>query len=501
LRTLAGRLATESSEPATVSATLRDEMTRTYDARQADLLLDKALANQAALLLLDGLDEVPLVAIPRQAADRQTTLRAVRDFAELHRGTRIIVTCRTRAFDPSLQAQLGWPQATIAPLTLGQVRAFTADWFEAMVDCGAIQGDLAIRQADQLVQTIAANERLRDMASTPLLLTMMAIVLTEKGELPRDRALLYERILEQLLGQWDQQKGGQSLSEVIGDTKLQSDDLHATLDQLSYTAHANAASADGRGRIANDALHLALSKFFERVGVDGAWEAPKRCIAYFHDRSGLLMPEERGDAYAFAHLTLQEHGAGRHMLLHDEAVKLVMQHRTDDRWREPIALGLGVLHRLHPTAAERVFTIFSELVYTRERGQPKSLERWYRDLILAAELGSERDWNLLRARINVERIHDELRPGLVTLLADKAQPLPVVERVRAGFLLGELGDPRYPVTVAQWQEALEQALRGDSSGKSAAPSLASTLLAAATTIPTRATPSDRSTASASKLHC
>jgi predicted NACHT family NTPase len=221
------------------------------------------------------------------------------------------------------------------------MRHFAADWYAALVERDAIPRDLGDTQTKTLVDAITGNTRLRAMTENPLLLTMMALVLAEKGELPRDRPLLYERILEQLLGQWDQQKGGESLAEVIGDANLRGDDLRPILDRLSYEAHGGVCSVDGRGRLAAKELRYALASFFETVKVNGAWEAAGRCLAYFNERSGLLLPEDAGEAYAFAHLTLQEHGAGRHMLLQPNAVELVMQRRADDRWREPIALGLG----------------------------------------------------------------------------------------------------------------------------------------------------------------
>ena len=464
LRKLAGRIAAEGAEPAAVSAALRDEMTREYDARQADEVLDRALEHSAALLLFDGLDEVPLEAVKGVTADRLTTLRAVRAFAELHSGARVVLTCRVRAFTEPLGACLGWPVETLAPFTLGQIRHFVADWYAALIERGSIARDLGEAQQQTLIAAIVGNERLRAMAGTPLLLTMMALVLYERGELPRDRSLLYERILEQLLGQWDQQKGGQSLTDVLGAPNLRSDDLRPILDKLSYQAHANATSQDGRGRLAAKDLRYALAEFLEQVRVGGAWEAAGRCLNYFNERSGLLLPEDDGQTYAFAHLTLQEHGAGRHMLLQPNAVALVMQRRADDRWREPIALGLGVVQKLYPMLADRIDRILTELIDPDEGGRPKPRERWYRDLVLAAELGQERDWDLLRALINVDRLQRELRRGLVKLLQDKTQPLPTAERVRAGFLLGDLGDPRVPVTIEEWQRELMKAQAGDASG-------------------------------------
>ncbi|MBA3948288.1 MAG: formylglycine-generating enzyme family protein [Herpetosiphonaceae bacterium] len=136
-----------------------------------------------------------------------------------------------------------------------------------------------------------------------------------------------------------------------------------------------------------------------------------------------------------------------------------MEQRADDRWREPIMLGIGAIHTQYASmAADRIETILGRLVNANERGRPKPAERWYRDLILAAEIGQERDWDLLRPLIDVEHIQDVLRTGLKALLGDRAQPLPVQERVRAGFLLGGIGDPRFPVTIEEWQNEIKAAL-------------------------------------------
>jgi formylglycine-generating enzyme required for sulfatase activity len=70
----------------------------------------------------------------------------------------------------------------------------------------------------------------------------------------------------------------------------------------------------------------------------------------------------------------------------------------------------------------------------------------------------------LLAQLGSRAFDDELRAGLVALLADRDQPIPTHERVRAGFLLGELGDPRVPVTAEAWRREVERALSGDASG-------------------------------------
>jgi formylglycine-generating enzyme required for sulfatase activity len=460
LRTLASKLAvTGDATITTVFAALRDEM-HACGMQQVDDLLSAALASGNALLLLDGLDEVPLDAQPGQTVSRHATLDAIRAFVQLHAQAQVVLTCRTRAFDDGSRTALGWPVELLAPFTLGQVRNFVCAWFGELVAKQQITPEQAERLISTLIDTIVASPRLTAMAQTPLLLTMMALVLFNKGELPRDRPQLYERILELLLGNWDQVRGGQNLAQAVGLPDWGSERFQPLLDQLSYEAHKQATSQDGRGQLDRSMLRDALIAYFERAAVPDAWGTAKRCLDYFEQRSGVLAPDG-SDSYVFAHLTLQEHCAGRHIALNSEdPVALILHYRADDRWREPIFLGAGLLR---PAELQN---LLSDLIDREESGAAKAVVRWYRDLVLAAEIGKDRDWNYLRTRpmLKVERLQRDLRAGFVALLGDKAQPLPVAERVRAGFLLGELGDPRFPVTTAQWQQELQRALAGDTSG-------------------------------------
>ena len=464
LRNLAGRLTHDPSRNIFVHEALHDEM-KSYGITQVEDMLNAALDKGAALLLFDGLDEVPIEGIPDQVEDRRTTLEAVRYFAELNPRVRCVVTCRTRALDEGLRrAVFHWDVKTIAPFTLGQIRHFIPAWYNELVHCGQITPLQAERMGQLLLEPIVASPKLRAMAENPLLLTMMALVLYNKGELPRDRPQLYERILELLLGQWDKVRDGQSLAEAIGVPDWGSERLRPLLDQLSFQAHAGATSADGRGRLARRDVREALERFFIQAGMrdDQAAAASVRCLDYFNHRSGLLVPDTAQDSYVFAHLTLQEHSAGRALALDPDAAALVMQHRADDRWREPIFLGLGVAQQINPALLDRVL---SDLIDEEEAGHPKLAERRQRDLIFAAEIGNDRDWGYLRTqRVNVDRLQRDLRRGLVALLADQAQPLPVAERVRAGFLLGDLGDARVPVTLDDWRRELAKVATDDTSG-------------------------------------
>ncbi len=463
LRTLAGQLATQGVSAQTVYAVLLNEI-QSYNIARADDMLNAALDRGAILLLFDGLDEVPRESEKGVTADRRTTQRAVRDFAQIHARAALVLTCRVRAFDTPLRDDLGWPVETLAPFTLGQIRHFIPAWYHELVQCGQIAPAQAERMSQLLIDTIVASPKMRAMAETPLLLTMMALVLYNKGELPRDRPQLYERMLELLLGQWDKLRDGQSLAEAIGVPDWGSERIRPLLDQLSFQAHRDTTSADGRGRLARRAVRDALEHFLIQAGMrdDQAAAASVRCLDYFNQRSGLLVPDGAQDSYTFAHLTLQEHCAGRALVLDPDAAALILRHRADDRWREPILLGLGVAQQTNPALLDRVL---SDLIDPDEARQSKPVARRQRDLIFAAEIGVDRDWGYLRTqRVNVDRLQRDLRHGLADLLADTAQPLPVAERVRAGFLLGDLGDARVPVTLDDWRRELAKTQAGDTSG-------------------------------------
>nr|WP_052295025.1 SUMF1/EgtB/PvdO family nonheme iron enzyme [Oscillochloris trichoides] len=448
LRTLAGVIASTGAQETTVFAALC-AVIHACCVSQVDDLLSAALDQGSALLLCDGLDEVPLKAVPGVSADRTQTLEVVRAFALLYPKVQIVLTCRVRAFDDQLRTRLGWPVATLDAFTLGQVRHFVPAWYAELVVRKQIMAEQAQRLSATLIDSIIASPKLTEMAKTPLLLTLMALVLFNKGELPRDRPQLYERILDLLLGQWDMVREGMSLAQAIGLPDWDSSRFQPLLDQLSYQAHLAGSSEDGRGRLDRGDLYRDLIDFFKNAQVPAPGDSALGWLDYIEQRSGLLAPDGR-NSYVFAHLTLQEHCAGRHIALNSEdPVGVVMDHRADDRWREPIFLGAGLM----PPAV--LNALLTDLIEADE----KEPQRWYRDLILAAELGHDRDWSYLRTRpmVKVERLQRELRRGLVALLNDPTQPLPVAERVRAGFLLGDLGDPRFPVTLDEWRRELERA--------------------------------------------
>jgi len=284
------------------------------------------------------------------------------------------------------------------------------------------------------------------MAKVPLLLTLMAFVLLKNDTLPFNRPQLYERILNLLLGEWDSLKGDQqTLADAVGLLNWDISHFLPLIEELSFKAHAEAVSDDGRGRLERGGLYNRLIEYFQNLGIKDYWGATGRFLEYIEQRSGLLVPDA-SDSYVFAHLTLQEYCASRYIKELEEPIELIMKYRRDDRWREIIFLAAG---SFRPYVRRALLEALVRDV--DEVNQIKSTEQRYYDFVLAAEIGDDTHWQTISDKSDkINALKEAIRPGLQDLLRDKLQQLPITERIRAGFLLGTLNDARYPVALEAW---------------------------------------------------
>ena len=164
--------------------------------------LHARLEQGQAILLLDGLDEIP-------TAQQRTFIRdAVAVFARRYPQCRVVVTCRTLSYqDPAWQLA-DFQSFTIAPFTEAQIDRFIVAWYAELARLGSIKRGAVAGVTRQLQQAVRRPDLWR-LASNPLLLAVMALVHTHKGQLPEARALLYEETVDILLWRWEQVKASE----------------------------------------------------------------------------------------------------------------------------------------------------------------------------------------------------------------------------------------------------------------------------------------------------
>ena len=429
--------------------------------------LRDALRRGGVMLLCDGLDE--LSAEGGEHSPRTLVSQALQRLAKGTK-TRVVVTSRVLPYQSAESWQLpedeGWHLRTLAPLALGQVRAFAHAWFRALV---ATDPDLTVESAHQVASDMIAQIEARRLAleplvRTPLLLTMLTLLhRNADNQLPTNEVDLYEQCVELLLERWEpvRQPGFKrpGLIERLGNPKgLTLEVLRKPLHQLAYKAHHEARGEEGRGVISDEVLCGRLVDFFDRLELPDPLAAYKTLKRVLAEDAGLLVA--RGDdAFAFPHLSFQEYLAA--CFLADLAQKdmierasTVWQGDDRERWRKALLLLSG---RLVAQGKAMQGLFWLKRLWGNPKGG-KAAGAYAQDVRLAALVYHGMGGRTAFAASELDDLEAEieipLRNALTTLFATRQAAVPAADRLIAGRVLGELSDPRYPVNHDEWGRSL-----------------------------------------------
>ena len=314
---------------------------RTYFANQDIALPERFFAGRLqrseCAVLLDGVDEVANV------ATRHRVARIIERFTMAYPDNRYVVTSRLVGYTGSARLGEGYVVTRVRDFSESDIRNFVTHWNLA-VELTLARADTpeARRQAQQLsealMHAIQKNERIRELAVNPLLLTVIALVQRYRAQLPERRTELYEEAVEVLLGQWDVAKG---LSETtyLGGRELDAGDRRSLLEPIALWM-----MEQQLREIETDELRRHLSQQFTTMISDPhqVGKAVDGFIRLISERSGLL--NERGyGIYSFSHLTFQEHLAGRAVADRADYLDYTLARLADSWWREVILLEAGYL--------------------------------------------------------------------------------------------------------------------------------------------------------------
>ena len=236
---------------------------------------------------MDGLDEVSTNII------RDKVQEQLRQVSGEYRNNRFILTCRTQIMG---SMPVGFTSVEVADFNQKQVEQFVQNWFKASGQSGA----RAKEQWETISGAIANKPDLKELAVTPVLLSLMCLVLQDEGEIPSDRAWLYKKGIKLLLSRWNDGKQIDGL-EVGTETyrELSIEDKEALLIEIAARKFENPKNfvLFEQEELADQITHrLQLSNRREGVVVLKAIEA----------QHGLLI-ERADELWSFSHLTFQEH--------------------------------------------------------------------------------------------------------------------------------------------------------------------------------------------------
>ena len=172
------------------------------------------------------------------------------------------------------------------------------------------------REATLLANAVLAQPHLRELGQYPLLLTLMAQVHGRYGDLPDNRADLYERAVNLLLSHWEnrlvrQPDGSRQVEPgLIAQLHLRREDVRSVLQQIAFAAHER---QEGQRLREEQAADISRDELWEGLQpLVGSYDRAKQITDYIQQRSGLLIAKE-SLTYAFPHRTFQEFLAAAHV--------------------------------------------------------------------------------------------------------------------------------------------------------------------------------------------
>ncbi|MGH8578095.1 MAG: NACHT domain-containing protein, partial [Gammaproteobacteria bacterium] len=399
--------------------------------------LREGLLNGGGLVLLDGLDEVP------DADNRREQIKqAVQDFAATFQKCRFLVTSRTYAYQRQDWKLDDFAEVHLLPFAPGQIRGFVDAWYAHMVELFRLTEPDARGRAEVLKRAAERNERIRELAERPLLLTLIAQLQTEGGGvLPEEREELYDKAVEMLLNKWENMKvrvreGGTkeiepSLAEWLNAGR---DAIRKELNRLAFDAHRNQPHLTGTADIRQGDLVAALLE----ASVSRADVKVKRLEEYLRDRAGILAAHGVG-MYQFPHRSFQEYLAACHLTDDDFPDRIAdLARRDPNRWRE-VALLAGAKAARGSTL--NAWALSESLCYAPlPEGAASAEDDWGallagRVLVECADLSKV----VPRNADKLARVREWQRAVM------RRNTLPATERALAGRTLAALGDPRSEV--------------------------------------------------------
>jgi predicted nucleotidyltransferase/HEAT repeat protein/transcriptional regulator with XRE-family HTH domain len=271
---------------------------------QVERNMELELENGTCLVLLDGLDEVGSV------TDLVTVLRK---FVDDYNRNQFVLTSRIIGLDDAPWRELGFARFEVAPWR-EEIREFARRWYAGRRPAPRRKQpkNQLDQKADEFATLILSQPSLCEIASNPLMLTILAALHHANATLPRRRVDLYGKIVEVMLETWEASKREARPGDPLHGIVLDAREFGWLLARLALGMQREGRFLRPRWWV-NDVVEQFLR---DQIALesDRLREQSERVIHYLCERTGLFV--ERGDGiFGFWHRAFQEYFAARGLLL------------------------------------------------------------------------------------------------------------------------------------------------------------------------------------------
>lgn len=294
--------------------------------REPKLTAEAILAQGRGLILLDGLDEI-------REKDSNRTLKDISSFSSEYHRNKFIITCRIAAREYTFEQ---FTEVEVSDFGFHQIEDFALKWFK--------DSDI---QTQNFIQRLQENPPIQELATNPLLLTMLCMVFEDSAGFPSNRVALYQEGLDLLLKRWDAQRLIERDSVYKSLSTKRKEDL---LSQIAFTTFERGNYFFKQEEVEREIKNYIYALPNADTDPESLQLDSKSVLKSIEAQNGLLVERARG-IYSFSHMTFHEYFAAR-KIANNVTPELLLQglavHITEKRWREIFLLTAGMLYSADP---------------------------------------------------------------------------------------------------------------------------------------------------------
>ncbi|MFI9586494.1 NACHT domain-containing protein [Streptomyces sp. NPDC052236] len=286
----------------------------------------RVLKSGRALLLVDGVDEVP-------ADERENARNWLCELLDLYPGTRCLATVRPNAVDPDWLLSEQFEELQLLPMRDGDIQAFVIAWHNAARNEPRAEAERSElhRLQSELQTQFRQNAALRTLAQTPLLCAVICALHRRRGGLlPETRWELYRSTLAMLLGNRDAQR---KIADPDGIT------MGVEEHQQLLQSIAAWLVRSGQSELSREDAERQIEQAMQRLPQVRAQGTPTAVLRHLMNRSGLLQ-ERTDDVIQFIHRTFQDYLAAR-SFVEGGCLPELLLHAEDELWHDTLLLAVG----------------------------------------------------------------------------------------------------------------------------------------------------------------
>jgi hypothetical protein len=286
-----------------------------------------------ALLLVDGLDEVP-------QEDREEARQWLGQLLSAYGSNLCLVTVRPLAVEEHWLSREGFQELHLLPMRDTDIEAFVHAWHDTARHEASTSAE-ELRQLSELEASLKARftstPALRNLARTPLLCAVIcALHRRSGGDLPVSRPELYTAALKMLLGKRDARR---KIPRPEG-VELSPEAHQALLQRIAIWLVRN-----GQSQLSHEQALKQLAPALEGMPKVREQGPPEAILRHILNRSGVL-EERTADSIQFIHRTFQDYLAAAEFRGSDHLSEL-LRHASQEEWHDVVLLSVG-----HCTDAE-----------------------------------------------------------------------------------------------------------------------------------------------------